>query len=113
MSAPHQLRNLAGRGVDALFRCGIALGSFDANLIDGVGVKGVARLMRAGSSISSWCEASIVETPVKLGAGVIWALSFPARMIQSGRIQNDMLSIVIGLIAILGYCLHLARHAIR
>jgi hypothetical protein len=113
MTGAHELRSLAGRAASALFRCGLVLDSFDTDSIDGVGVNAVARLMRATSAISLGCEVSIVETPVKLGAGAIWALSFPVRMIQSGRIQGYMLSIVIGLIAILGYCLHLARHAIR
>jgi hypothetical protein len=50
---------------------------------------------------------------VKFAAGVIGALSFPVRMIQNGSVQSYMLSIVFGLIAILGYALYLAHHAIR
>jgi hypothetical protein len=50
---------------------------------------------------------------VKFAAGVIGALSFPVRMIQNGSVQSYMLSIVFGLIAILGYAQYLAHHAIR
>jgi hypothetical protein len=116
MTATRQLffgRRLARRTVNIICRCSVAFGSFDAEVIDGVGVNGVGRLASAASSILSWFEAWIVEGPVKFAAGVIGALSFPVRMIQNGSVQSYMLSIVFGLIAILGYALYLAHHAIR
>jgi hypothetical protein len=109
MTAAYQLRSVAARARSFLFRCSIALSFFDTEIIDGAGPDRVARLMRAGSSILIWCESNLVETLSDLIVGLIWALSIPVRMMQSGRMQGYMLSIVIGLIAILGYCLHLAR----
>jgi hypothetical protein len=109
MTAAYQLRSVAARARSFLFRCSIALSFFDTEIIDGAGPDRVVRLMRAGSSILIWCESNLVETLSDLIVGLIWALSIPVRMMQSGRMQSYMLSIVIGLIAILGYCLHLAR----
>jgi hypothetical protein len=109
MTAAYQLRSVAARARSFLFRCSIALSFFDTEIIDGAGPDRVARLMRAGSSILIWCESNLVEIPANFVAGLVWALSIPVRMVQSGRMQGYMLSIVIGLIAILGYCLHLAR----
>ena len=103
---------------DALFvnrakDLGLALGAFDANVIDGLGVNGAGWLTRAISRISIWWDTWIVDGSVKLGARLVWVLSFPVRMIQAGLVQSYMLFIVIGLIGFLGYYLYLARHAMH
>jgi hypothetical protein len=50
---------------------------------------------------------------VKVGARLVWVLSFPVRMMQAGLVQSYMLFIVIGLIGFLGYYLYLAHHAMH
>jgi hypothetical protein len=107
-----------GRGVvrsigTIVFRCSVGLGSFDVKVIDEAGVGGAGRLMRAISSISILADAWIVDGAVKVIAGIIWTLSFPVRMIQSGAMQSYLLLIVIGLIGFLGYFLYMGHHAIR
>ena len=87
---------------DALFvnrakDLGLALGAFDANVIDGLGVNGAGWLTRAISRISIWWDTWIVDGSVKLGARLVWVLSFPVRMMQAGLVQSYMLFIVIGL----------------
>jgi len=106
-------RNFARRVVALVLRCSAVLGSFDTKVIDGYGVDGVGRLARAISSLSVWCETWMVDGPVKFGAGVIWALSFPVRMIQNGLVLSYMRLIVIGLIGVLGYFIYQTHHAIR
>jgi hypothetical protein len=106
-------RNFAGRTFEMLRRCSAALDDFDKEVIDGLGVNGAGILARAISRISIWCETWIVESPVKLGAGAIRALSIPVRMIQSGLLQSYILLVVIGLIGVLGYYLYTAHHVIR
>jgi NADH-quinone oxidoreductase subunit L len=103
---------------DALFvnrakDLGLALGAFDANVIDGLGVNGAGWLTRAISRISMWWDTWIVDGSVKVGARLVWVLSFPVRMMQAGLVQSYMLFIVIGLIGFLGYYLYLAHHAMH
>jgi NADH-quinone oxidoreductase subunit L len=92
---------------------GLALGAFDANVIDGLAVNGAGWLTRAISRISMWWDTWIVDGSVKLGARLVWVLSFPVRMIQAGLVQSYMLFVVIGLIGFLGYYLYLAHHAMH
>jgi NADH-quinone oxidoreductase subunit L len=103
---------------DALFvnrakDLGLALGTFDANVIDGLGVDGAGWLTRAISRVSMWWDTWIVDGSVKVGARLVWVLSFPVRMIQAGLVQSYMLFIVVGLIGFLGYYLYLAHHAMH
>ncbi len=103
---------------DALFvnrakDLGLALGSFDAKVIDGLGVNGAGWLTRFVSRVSIWWDTWIVDGSVKLGARLVWVLSFPVRMLQAGLVQSYMLFIVVGLIGFLGYYLYLAHHAMH
>jgi NADH-quinone oxidoreductase subunit L len=93
---------------DALFvnrakDLGTTLGSFDSNVIDGFGVDGSAWLTRFTSSLSIWWDTWIVDGSVRLGSRIIWVLSYPVRMIQTGLVQSYMLLIVIGLVLFFGY----------
>ena len=103
---------------DALFvnrakDLGLALGWFDTNVINGVGVDGAGWLTRFISRVSMWWDTWIVDGSVKLGARIVWVLSFPVRLIQDGLVQSYMLFIVIGLIGFLGYYFYLAHHAVH
>jgi NADH-quinone oxidoreductase subunit L len=90
---------------------GLALGSFDRNIIDGLGVNGVGWMTRFISGLSMWWDTWIVDGSVRLGARIIWLLSFPVRMIQDGEMQDYMLLIVVGLIGFMAYYFHLVRAA--
>jgi hypothetical protein len=106
-------RRLVRRILEMFYRWGVALDSFDAKVIEGFGVNGIALLAGAISKLAIWCDAWLVEAPVNVGGRMIWAFSIPIRMIQTGFIQSYLLCMVVGLIGILGCCLYLARHAVR
>jgi NADH-quinone oxidoreductase subunit L len=82
---------------------GTTLGAFDANVIDGFGVDGSAWFTRFTSRVSIWWDTWIVDGLVNLGARIVWVLSLPVRMLQTGLVQSYMLLIVIGLLLFLGY----------
>jgi NADH-quinone oxidoreductase subunit L len=88
----------------------LALGEFDAEVIDGAGVNGVGWMTRFISRVSMWGDSHIVDGSVSLGARLVWLASIPARMVQSGYLQSYMLLIVIGLAGVLGYYFYLFRH---
>jgi NADH-quinone oxidoreductase subunit L len=92
---------------------GLALGAFDRNVIDGAAVNGAGWLTRFVSQFSIWWDTWIVDGSVRLGAWIVYLLSFPVRMIQMGLVQGYMLFIVMGLIGVLAYYLHLALHIMR
>jgi NADH-quinone oxidoreductase subunit L len=99
---------------DALFvnrtkDLGTALGAFDRNVIDGAGVNGAALVTRIISRISMWWDKWIVDGLVNLSARIVWIFSWPVRLIQTGAVSGYALMIVVGLIALLGYYLHLVR----
>jgi NADH-quinone oxidoreductase subunit L len=103
---------------DALFvnrakDLGLALGAFDRNVIDGVGVNGAGWLTRFISDVSIWWDTWIVDGSVRLGARIVWLFSYPVRLIQDGLVQSYMLLIVLGLIGFFGYYFYVAHHAIR
>src|ERR1700677_782502 len=103
---------------DALFvnrakDLGLALGAFDRQVIDGLGVNGAGWLTRAISKLSIWWDTWIVDGSVRLGARFVWIFSYPVRLIQDGLVQSYMLLIVIGLIGFFGYYFYMARHAIH
>jgi hypothetical protein len=106
--APRLIRQAA----NILCRCSVALGSFDANIVDRFGVDGVARLTRLISRGLVVCDAWLVDGVMNASARIVWGLSFPARMIQTGSLRSYMLLIVIGLIGFLGYYIYVTQHTI-
>ena len=92
---------------------GLALGAFDRNVIDGVGVNGAGWLTRFISDVSIWWDTWIVDGSVRLFAYIVWCFNIPVRMIQDGLVQSYMLLIVLGLIGFFGYYFYVAHHAIR
>jgi len=93
---------------DALFvnrtkDLGTTLASFDANVIDGLGVDGAGWLTRATSRLSIWWDTWIVDGLVNLTARIVWLFSYPVRMMQTGLVPNYALLIVLGVLLFLGY----------
>jgi NADH-quinone oxidoreductase subunit L len=84
---------------------GTTLGAFDSAVIDGLGVNGAGWLARLGSSISMVWDRWIIDGLVNLAARIVWIFSYPVRMIQSGRVSNYALLIVVGVLLFLGYYL--------
>jgi NADH-quinone oxidoreductase subunit L len=90
---------------------GTTLGAFDANVIDGLGVNGAAWLTRFISGVSIWWDTWIVDGSVRLGSRLVWLLSYPVRMVQTGLVQSYMFLIVLGLVGFLGYYyFHFFKH---
>jgi NADH-quinone oxidoreductase subunit L len=87
---------------------GTTLGAFDRNVIDGLGVNGAGWLTRTTSSISMVWDKWIIDGLVNLAARIVWIFSYPVRMIQSGRVSNYALLIVLGVLVFLGYYLRVA-----
>ena len=85
-----------------------ALGSFDRGVIDGVGVNGAGWVTRATSRVSMWWDSWIVDGLVNLAARIVWIVSYPVRMLQSGRVSNYALLIVLGMLLFMGYYLRVA-----
>jgi NADH-quinone oxidoreductase subunit L len=99
---------------DALFvnrtkDLGLALGSFDRGVIDGAGVNGVGLVTRIISRISMWWDKWIVDGLVNVAARFVGMLSYPTRILQTGKVSGYALMIVAGLISLLWYYLHLVR----
>ncbi|HEY0702590.1 MAG TPA: hypothetical protein VGD60_07470 [Candidatus Acidoferrales bacterium] len=93
--------------------CGRVLESFDTKVIDGIGVDGTGVVVRGLSKIAARVETWGIGGPFRLLAGIVEAISFPMRRIQTGFVQDYLLCAAIGLVAILGYFLHLAQRAIH
>jgi NADH-quinone oxidoreductase subunit L len=86
---------------------GTTLGAFDRGVIDGLGVNGAGWVTRASSSLSMVWDKWIIDGLVNLAARIVWIFSYPVRMVQSGRVSNYALLIVLGVLVFLGYYLRL------
>src|ERR1700726_835227 len=86
---------------------GTTLGAFDRGVIDGLFVNGAGWVTRATSSVSMVWDKWIIDGLVNLAARIVWIFSYPVRMIQSGRVSNYALLIVLGVLVFLGYYLRL------
>ena len=86
---------------------GTTLGAFDRGVIDGLFVNGAGWATRAISSISMVWDKWIIDGLVNLAARIVWIFSYPVRMIQSGRVSNYALLIVLGVLVFLGYYLRM------
>jgi len=84
---------------------GTTLGAFDVGVIDGLGVNGAGWVTRVSSSLSMVWDSWIIDGLVNLAARIVWIFSHPVRMIQSGRVSNYALLIVLGVLVFLGYYL--------
>jgi NADH-quinone oxidoreductase subunit L len=84
---------------------GTTLGAFDVEVINGLGVNGVGWAARVASSIEMVWDKWVIDGLVNLAARIVWIISYPVRMIQSGRVSNYALLIVLGVLVFLGYFL--------
>jgi len=91
----------------------LTLGSFDVNFINGLGVDGSGWVTRITSSISGIWDSWIVDGLVNLSARIVWLFSWPARMLQTGRVARYALFMLAGVLIFLGYYLHLSGLTIR
>jgi NADH-quinone oxidoreductase subunit L len=99
---------------DALFvnrtkDLGVALGAFDRNVIDGLGVNGVGWLTRLISNISAAWDKWIVDGLVNLSAWIVRLAGGAMRYLQTGLFSTYAIMIVMGVIVLLSYYLHLIR----
>jgi NADH-quinone oxidoreductase subunit L len=83
---------------------GRALGAFDRGVVDG-GVNGAGWITRLTSKVSIWWDTWIIDGAVRFSSFLVRMLSFPACVLQSGRLQGYALGIVVGMLAFLGYYL--------
>jgi NADH-quinone oxidoreductase subunit L len=90
-----------------------ALGLFDANVIDGLGVDGAGWLARACSRISIWYDRWVVDGLVHLLGWFPRFLSMPLRMFQTGVFSTYAVFILIGLAVLLGYYGHHVQVFVR
>jgi len=81
---------------------GLALGAFDRNVVDG-GVNGAGRLTRFASKVSIWWDKWIVDGAVRFTGALVRILSFPACLLQSGRVQTYAFYVLAGLVVVFGY----------
>jgi NADH-quinone oxidoreductase subunit L len=67
-------------------------------------VDGAGWLTRALSSVSMVWDKWVIDGLVNLAARIVWILSYPVRMLQSGRTSSYALAIVLGVVLIIaGY----------
>jgi NADH-quinone oxidoreductase subunit L len=91
----------------------LTLGLFDVNFINGLGVDGSGWVTRITSSISGIWDSWIVDGLVNLSARIVWLFSWPARMLQTGRVARYALFMLAGVLIFLGYYLHIAGLTFR
>jgi NADH-quinone oxidoreductase subunit L len=84
----------------------LTLGAFDLTFINGLGVDGSGWLTRIISSISGVWDSWIIDKLLVGGtARIVWLFSWPARMLQTGRVARYALWMLVGVLAFLGYYL--------
>jgi NADH-quinone oxidoreductase subunit L len=73
-------------------------------VIDGA-VNGAGWLTRLTSTLSIWWDTWIVDGLVRLIGFTVKIASYPARVLQTGLLQNYAFIFVLGVLAILSYYL--------
>jgi NADH-quinone oxidoreductase subunit L len=81
---------------------GRAMGAFDREVVDG-GVNGAGWLTRFLALVSMWWDRWIVDGAVRFTGFFVRMLSYPATMVETGRVQAYALFVVAGVLAFLGY----------
>jgi NADH-quinone oxidoreductase subunit L len=92
--------------VDRTKDLGTLLGTFDAKVIDGVGVDGAGWLARFGSTLSMWWDKWIIDGLLNFGAKLTQLTSFPVRFLQTGTFSSYAMLILVGLAILLAYYGH-------
>jgi len=81
---------------------GSAMAEFDRTIVDG-GVNGAGWLTRLSATVSMWWDTWIVDGAVRFTSFSVKLLSYPACLLESGRVQTYALFMLVGLLAFLGY----------
>ena len=81
---------------------GSAMAEFDREIVDG-GVNGAGWLTRLSATLSMWWDTWIVDGAVRFTSFSVKLLSYPACLLESGRVQTYALFVVVGVLAFLGY----------
>jgi NADH-quinone oxidoreductase subunit L len=94
---------------DALFvnrtkDLGNALAAFDLGVVDG-GVNGVGWFTRMSGELSRLWDTWVIDGLVNVGAFLVKVLSYPARVIQTGLVQNYAWMITLGVLIFMVYYL--------
>jgi len=92
---------------------GTLLGSFDANVIDGVGVNGAGWLARFGSTLSMWWDKWIIDGLLNFSAKLMQLFSYPVRLLQTGMFSSYAMLILVGLVVLLAYYGHHVQAILR
>jgi len=92
---------------------GTLLGSFDANVIDGVGVNGAGWLARFGSTLSMWWDKWIIDGLLNFSAKLMQLFSYPVRLLQTGMFSSYAMLILVGLVVLLAYYGHHVQVLLR
>ena len=89
--------------VDGLVKGGgLVLGSFDRNVVDG-GVNGAGWLTRLTAKLSMWWDTWIVDGAVRFTSFCVKMLSYPACIMETGRLQTYAFFVVVGVLVMFGY----------
>jgi NADH-quinone oxidoreductase subunit L len=99
--------------VDRTKDLGTMLGSFDANVIDGVGVNGAGWLARFGSTLSMWWDKWIIDGLLNFSAKLLQLFSYPVRLLQTGMFSSYAMLILVGLVVLLAYYGHHVQVLLR
>jgi NADH-quinone oxidoreductase subunit L len=94
---------------DALFvnrtkNLGNALAAFDLGVVDG-GVNGVGWSTRMSGELSRLWDTWVIDGLVNVGAFLVKIMSYPARVIQTGLVQNYAWMITLGVLIFMVYYL--------
>ena len=81
---------------------GRVCGEFDRRVVDG-GVNGAGWLTRFSARVSMWWDTWIVDGAVRFTSFSVKLLSYPACILETGRVQTYALFVVVGVLAFLGY----------
>ncbi len=94
---------------DALFvnrtkNLGNFFAAFDLGVVDG-GVNGVGWLTRMSGELSRLWDTWVIDGLINLTAFVVKVISYPVRVIQTGRVQNYAWMITLGVLIFMVYYL--------
>jgi len=81
---------------------GEVLGAFDRNVVDG-GVNGAGWFTRFSSQVSMWWDTWVVDGLVRFTGFFVKMMSYPACILQSGRVQTYAFFVVVGVVVMFGY----------
>jgi NADH-quinone oxidoreductase subunit L len=92
---------------DALFvnrikNLGSVLAAFDLGVVDG-GVNGVGWLTRMSAELSRLWDTWVIDGLVNVLAFVVKLLSWPARIVETGQLQNYAWFITVGVMVFMLY----------